>query len=145
LKNEGFQGNFPVSILACGEEVLGRGRGAAKAIFTVDSQSKSDLGNLSSNYLLIYMKKMDLMKIVVYDSSVQGDPSPVNSKSKGATTMKLAIRIFAMSIVFVGAAAASVSSATTNVIPSHLSATATRPTPNNMPVPGCFPSACTGN
>jgi hypothetical protein len=45
--------------------------------------------------------------------------------------MKLAIRIFAMSVVFAGAAAASVSSHNTSALPSHLSAT------SSLPVPSC--------
>lgn len=47
--------------------------------------------------------------------------------------MKLAIRVFALSVVFVGVAAASVSSTSTKIIPSHQSATA------NLPTPGCVP------
>jgi hypothetical protein len=43
--------------------------------------------------------------------------------------MKLAIRVIALSIVFVGAAAASVSSSTTHAIASHQSATVSNPIP----------------
>jgi len=49
--------------------------------------------------------------------------------------MKLAIRIIALSIVVAGAAAASLSSATTQPIASHQSATA------GNPVPICYPGA----
>ena len=47
--------------------------------------------------------------------------------------MKLAIRIFALSVVVAGAAAASISSSTPQRISSHQSATA------HMPGPGCGP------
>jgi hypothetical protein len=47
--------------------------------------------------------------------------------------MKTAIRIFALSVVVAGAAAASVSHKSAPVIPSHQSATA------SLPVPGCGP------
>jgi hypothetical protein len=47
--------------------------------------------------------------------------------------MKLAIRIFALSVVFAGVAAASVSSTTRPAIPSHQSATA------SVPIPVCGP------
>jgi hypothetical protein len=50
--------------------------------------------------------------------------------------MKLAIRIFALSLVVVGAAAAAVTPKTTTAFPSHQSATAT------MPIPGCGPYMC---
>ncbi len=48
--------------------------------------------------------------------------------------MKLAIRIFALSLVVAGGAAATVSSSTTSTIPSHQSAT------SSLPVPGCGPN-----
>ncbi len=47
--------------------------------------------------------------------------------------MKLAVRIFALSVVIAGAAAASVSSSTTQAVRSHQSAT------ERMPVPACGP------
>jgi len=52
--------------------------------------------------------------------------------------MKLAIRIFALTMVFAGVAAA-VSPATTRVIPSHQSATGPLPRPDNLPGPVCAP------
>jgi len=52
--------------------------------------------------------------------------------------MKLAVRIFALSIVIAGAAAASVSSSSTPKIGSHQSATETLPVPTCGPhMPGC--------
>jgi hypothetical protein len=52
--------------------------------------------------------------------------------------MKLAIRIFALSVVFVGVAAASVSNSSARVLPGHLSATASEPVPLCAPnVMGC--------
>jgi hypothetical protein len=54
--------------------------------------------------------------------------------------MKLAIRIFALSIVFAGVAAASVSSSSNHVIASHQSATSELPVPGCGPgIPGCPP------
>ncbi|MGD0787146.1 MAG: hypothetical protein ABR898_04115 [Terracidiphilus sp.] len=53
--------------------------------------------------------------------------------------MKLAVRIFALTIVFAGAAAASVSPATAHAVPSRLSATGTLPAPHELPVPFCVP------
>jgi hypothetical protein len=51
--------------------------------------------------------------------------------------MKLAIRIFALSLVFAGVAAASVSSSTNHVFASHQAATA------DLPVPACGPGVPT--
>ena len=52
--------------------------------------------------------------------------------------MKLAIRILALSIVFVGVAAASVSSSSSKFLPSHQAATATNPVPLCAPgLPTC--------
>ena len=52
--------------------------------------------------------------------------------------MKLVIRIFALSIVVAGAAAASVSSSAPRTIPSHQSATASNPIPQCVPgLPTC--------
>jgi len=47
--------------------------------------------------------------------------------------MKLAVRIFALSVVIAGAAAASVSSSNTRMVRSHQAATET------LPVPACGP------
>ena len=52
--------------------------------------------------------------------------------------MKLAVRIFALSVVVAGAAAASVSPSHKTVIASQQSATAA------MPTPGCSPYICPG-
>ncbi len=58
--------------------------------------------------------------------------------------MKLAVRIFALSVVIAGAAAASLSSTSTHAIRSHQSATATLPVPTCGPhMPGC-PSGSNG-
>jgi hypothetical protein len=58
--------------------------------------------------------------------------------------MKLAIRIFAMSVVFAGAAAASISSSSARALPSHQSATSALPTPECGPhIPGCTPNTPT--
>ncbi len=47
--------------------------------------------------------------------------------------MKIAVRIFALSVVVAGAAAAAVSPSHKTTIASHQSATA------QMPIPGCVP------
>jgi hypothetical protein len=54
--------------------------------------------------------------------------------------MKLVVRIFALSVVIAGAAAASVSSSTTHAVRSHQAATETLPVPACGPyVPTCPP------
>jgi hypothetical protein len=53
--------------------------------------------------------------------------------------MKLVVRVFSLSIVFAGLAAASVSSATTNALPNHLSASASGPGRKSLPIPQCGP------
>ena len=53
--------------------------------------------------------------------------------------MKLVIRIFALSVVFAGAAAASVVPKTLPTLSSHQSATA------SMPIPACGPYICPPN
>jgi hypothetical protein len=58
--------------------------------------------------------------------------------------MKIALRIFALSIVFAGVAAASVSSSTPKPFASHQSATATEPIPLCAPgLPTCPPTTTT--
>jgi hypothetical protein len=52
--------------------------------------------------------------------------------------MTLAIRVFALLVVFAGLAASTVSSRSTLVVPSHQSASAAMPAPNCYPGgPGC--------
>jgi hypothetical protein len=51
--------------------------------------------------------------------------------------MKLAIRIFVLTMVFAGVAAAV--SPSTSIIPSHQSATGPLPRPDNFPGPVCAP------
>ena len=52
--------------------------------------------------------------------------------------MKLVIRMFALTVVFAGVAAASVTPSAKPAIPSHQSATASNPIPVCAPgVPGC--------
>jgi hypothetical protein len=53
--------------------------------------------------------------------------------------MKLVIRIFVLSVVVAGAAAAAVTPKTTPVVPSHQSATA------SFPMPACGPYICPAN
>jgi hypothetical protein len=79
------------------------------------------------------MKKMALQTFLYYPQSVQGDASPVILQPERLPKMKLAVRIFALSVIFAGVAAASVSSSTTQALVSSQSATA------RMPVPLCAP------
>jgi hypothetical protein len=79
------------------------------------------------------MKKLDLESPKYYSVAVQEDTSSTNPKPKGLLAMKLAIRIFALSIVFVGVAAASASKSAPRIVPSHQSATAANP------IPLCYP------
>jgi hypothetical protein len=58
--------------------------------------------------------------------------------------MKLAIRIFALSVVVAGAAAAAVTPKTAPLVPSHQSATASFPTPTCGPYI-CPPNPNSGN
>ena len=59
--------------------------------------------------------------------------------------MKLAVRIFALSVVIAGAAAASVSSSTTSAVVSHQAVTKAMPIPACGPyVPTCPPPAQNG-
>jgi len=52
--------------------------------------------------------------------------------------MKLVVRIFALSVVLAGAAAASMSSSTTHAVPSHQAAASALPIPACGPgIPGC--------
>ena len=53
--------------------------------------------------------------------------------------MKLAIRIFALTVIVAGAGAAATTPKTAQPIASHQSATA------SMPIPGCGPHLCPGN
>ncbi|MGB9409013.1 MAG: hypothetical protein WCA89_15870 [Terracidiphilus sp.] len=53
--------------------------------------------------------------------------------------MKLAIRIFTLSVVVAGVAAAAVTPKTAPAIPSHQSASA------SFPAPGCGPYMCPNN
>jgi hypothetical protein len=57
---------------------------------------------------------------------------------KGLPKMKLVIRIAALTIVFAGVAAASVSTSSARTLASHQSATASQPMPVCAPgLPGC--------
>jgi hypothetical protein len=84
------------------------------------------------------MKKMCLDRYIGYAMIVREDRFPHNKFTKRLPTMKLAIRIFALSVAIAGLAAAYGSSATTRVFASHQSATAADPVPLCAPgLPGC--------
>ena len=97
----------------------------------------SDVSN-HSYFLIINMKKMDLVRFIDYHFSCREILLSQNRMQKGLPIMKLAIRIFALSVVVAGAAAATLSSSTTHAIPSQQSATAKLPVPLCAPgLPGC--------
>jgi hypothetical protein len=76
----------------------------------------------------------------LYKQDVTGNCLPEEITTKRLLIMKLAIRIFALSIAFAGVAAASVSSSTAKPFASHQSATATEPIPLCAPgLPTCPP------
>jgi hypothetical protein len=84
------------------------------------------------------MKNIDLNNVILYHKGGGKMPFPVNLIHARLLTMKLAIRIIALAIVFAGAAGASFSSSTRLAIPSHQSATASQPIPWCAPgLPGC--------
>lgn len=56
--------------------------------------------------------------------------------------MKLAIRIFALSIAVAGLASAATTPVTASAVSSHLSATGPLPSPDSMPGPKCGPHIC---
>jgi hypothetical protein len=88
----------------------------------------------------IRMKKLDLERSNYYSVAVQKALPSANPKQKGLPTMKLTLRIFALSIVFVGVAAASVSHSSARALPSHQSATAANPVPLCGPGIPCGPT-----
>jgi hypothetical protein len=79
------------------------------------------------------MKKIDLTLFLLYHFSVTEKQLSVNPSLKGLPTMKLAIRVLALSVVVAAAAAAAVTPKTATFVPSHRSATA------SFPIPGCGP------
>jgi len=84
------------------------------------------------------MKKLDLVVFSYYSIDTREAEASANSDLKGVTKMKLAIRLFALSVVLVGVAAASVSSSNTRNFQSHQAATAGNPIPVCAPgLPGC--------
>ena len=74
-----------------------------------------------------------------YHFSNAGKQFPAQQRViRKATLMKLVVRIFALSVVIAGAAAASMSSSSTHATRSRLSATETLPVPTCGPrMPGC--------
>jgi hypothetical protein len=81
---------------------------------------------------------MDLQTIFLYDFSVRKTFFLSIQFHEGLLIMKLAIRIFALSVVVAGAAAAATTPKSAPVVPSHQSATASNPVPGCLPgVPWC--------
>jgi hypothetical protein len=84
------------------------------------------------------MKKMCLDKNMDYAVIMRVNWFPHNKFIERLPTMKLAIRIFGLSVVLAGLAAAYGSSATTRVLASPQAATAKMPVPLCAPgLPGC--------
>ncbi len=77
--------------------------------------------------------------LVTPEAQIPGYSNPM----KGLLIMKLAVRIFALSVVIAGAAAASVSSSTTHAVRSHQSATETLPVPGMRTLCPHLPAART--
>jgi hypothetical protein len=76
---------------------------------------------------------------VYYDATVKGtfvlSPTPISQRIR---TMKTAIRIFALTAVVAGAAAAAITPSAAKPVVSHQSATAKMPIPLCAPgLPGC--------
>ena len=96
------------------------------------------LSNAPSYYIGIWVKKLDLYRSPYYSVAGEDNAPCAHSKQKRLPVMKLAVRIFALSVVFVGVAAASASHASSSLLPSHQSATATNPVPLCAPgLPTC--------
>jgi len=94
---------------------------------------------IMSHLSIINMKEVDLVEFMDYHFSCREIPLPQNRIQKGLPIMKLVIRMFALSVVVAGAAAATLSSSTTHAIASQ-SATAKLPIPLCAPgLPGCDP------
>ena len=85
------------------------------------------------------MNNLDLRVVIRYPFSVREEAFPVNPNHRGLPTMKLILRVFALAVVFAGAAAASVSSSPKHVVASHQSATASFPIPTCGPGIPCGP------
>jgi hypothetical protein len=79
-----------------------------------------------------------------YHLSVQGGQPPVKLIPERLLAMKTAIRIFALSLVVAGAAAAAVTPKNATPVVSHQSAAASMPVPGCGPHMGCVASS-TGN
>jgi hypothetical protein len=73
------------------------------------------------------MNLLDLINVILYDSSIQKQRLLPIQIQKRLPTMKLAIRIFALSVVVAGAAAAATTPKSAPALPSHQSATASFP------------------
>jgi hypothetical protein len=74
-----------------------------------------------------------------YDSFVHRDIYPVYRIKKGLPMMKLIVRALAICVVLSGAAAVSLSSASTHAMTSHQSATSAMPVPLCGPWAPCVP------
>jgi len=54
--------------------------------------------------------------------------------------MQIAVRVLALSLIFAGAAAATVSASHARPVPSHQAVGGGIPTPDSLPVPTCGPN-----
>jgi len=87
------------------------------------------VGNQTLYYLYISMILLYLFHYSLYYFSIQEMRLLSIQIQKGKPAMKLAIRIFALSLVVVAAAAAATTSKTAPALPSHQSATVSMPGP----------------
>jgi hypothetical protein len=80
------------------------------------------------------MKKLDLLSDLFYDAKcVRAGILPSEYPKKRLPTMKLAVRILALSIVVAGGVAAALTPKSTPILPSHQTAAA------SFPIPECTP------
>lgn len=96
------------------------------------------VGNRLHYYLFIFLNSLDLICKNSYDSGVQEMCFLPNQIHRRLPKMKLVIRIFALTIVVAGAAAAAMPR-TAPPVASHQSATA------GFPTPACGPYICPTN
>jgi hypothetical protein len=99
----------------------------------VNDSTINDASNLYDDYLVKYKKNIDLSNFIRYYFFHAGEDFSCKFDPERLPRMKLAIRIFAFSVVIAGAAAAAVAPKSAPVIASHQSATA------NLPIAACGP------
>jgi hypothetical protein len=102
------------------------------------------VGNRLHYYLFIFLNSLDLISIISYDFGVREMDFPPIQIHQRLPPMKLALRIFVLTIVVAGATAAA-TPRNAPPITSHQSATASLPVPKpdtSIPPPFCGPRIC---